>query len=79
MSCTLQECSVLLCLCKETRAMFLSVHHNCKLTDLFAGKRVGLHLVRRHWRTCRFFYQLAEENAKKKAAKNAKKTKWVHF
>ena len=29
--------------------------------------------------TCRFFYQLAEENAKKKAAKNAKKTKWVHF
>lgn len=28
---------------------------------------------------CRFFYQLAEENAKKKAAKNAMTTKWVHF
>lgn len=28
---------------------------------------------------CRFFYQLAEENAKKTAAKNAKKTKWVHL
>ena len=30
-------------------------------------------------RLCRFFYQLAEENAQKKAAKNANKTKWVHF
>ena len=28
---------------------------------------------------CRLFYQLAEENKKKKAAKDAKKTKWVHL
>ena len=36
-------------------------------------------LRRALWRTRRFFYQLAEENAKKKTAKNDKKTKWVHL